>query len=138
MKSILSFTLAATVLAAVTASAAPPASVANRSWILDLDGVTLDVFIDTQGGPGAPGQANCRQIVGKIGGIAPFTGWYCPLTGRIHFVHRNLSSNLPMRTFTGVVSDQVDGQPLFMAGTATVNYAAFGDLGEYVFSAREQ
>jgi hypothetical protein len=138
MKSILSFTAAAIVLAASAAFAAPPASVANRTWVLDLNGTTLDVFIDTQGGPGAPGQANCRQIVGKIGGVAPFSGWYCPLTGRIHFVHRNLTSKLPMRTFTGVVSDDVAGQPLFMAGTATVNYAAFGDLGEYVFSAREQ
>jgi len=45
-----------------------------------------------------------------------------------------------MRTFTGTVSGDVSGQPLFMAGTATVLYAAhlFGDLGEYVFSAREQ
>ena len=138
MKSMLSFTIAAIVLVAGTASAAPPASVANRSWILDLDGASLDVFIDTQGGPGAPGQSNCRQIVGKIGGVAPISGWYCPVTGRIHFVHRNLSSKLAMRTFTGVVSDDADGQPLFMAGTATVLYAAFGDLGEYVFSAREQ
>ena len=137
MKVMLSF-IAATVLAAGTASAAPPASVANRSWVLDLDGAALDVFIDTQGGPGAPGQANCRQIMGTIGGISPISGWYCPLTGRIHFVHRNLTTKVAMRTFTGVVSDQVVGQPLFMAGTATVLYSAFGDLGEYVFSAREQ
>ena len=137
MKSMLSFTIAI-VLTAGAASAAPPASVANRTWILDIDGSSLEVFIDTQAGPGAPGQTNCQQVEGKINGIAPIGGWYCPATGRIHLVHRNLTSKLAMRTFTGVVSDQVDGQPLFMAGTATVLYAAFGDLGEYVFSAREQ
>ena len=137
MKSMLSFALAI-VLTAGAASAAPPASVANRTWILDIDGSSLEVFIDTQAGPGAPGQANCRHVEGKINGIAPISGWYCPATGRIQLVHRNLTSKLAMRTFTGVVSDHVDGQPLFMAGTATVLYAAFGDLGEYVFSAREQ
>ena len=138
MKPMLSFTLAAIVLAAGAASAAPPANLANRTWILDIDGTSLEVFIDTQAGPGAPGQANCRRLEGKIDGIAPISGWYCPLTGRIHLVHRNLTSKLAMRTFTGVVSDEVVGQPLFMAGTATVLYATFGDLGEYVFSAREQ
>ena len=137
MKSMLSFTIAI-VLTASAASAAPPATVANRTWIFDIDGSSLEVFIDTQAGPGAPGQANCRHVEGKINGIAPISGWYCPATGRIQLVHRNLDSKLAMRTFTGVVSDQVDGQPLFMAGTATVLYAAFGDLGEYVFSAREQ
>jgi hypothetical protein len=138
MTRILSFALAAIVLGTGVASAAPPANVANTTWILDLDGTTIDVFIDTQAGPGAPGNANCRAIAGKFGGIAPFSGWYCPLTGRIHFIHRNTQSKLPLRTFTGVVSDEVAGQPLFMAGTATIVYAAFGDLGEYVFSAREQ
>ena len=137
MKSMLSFTMAI-VLTAAAASAAPPASVANRTWVLDLDGRSMELFIDTQAGSGAPGQSNCQHIEGKINGIAPVSGWYCPATGRIHLVHRNLTSKLAMRTFTGVVSDDVPGQPLFMAGTATVLYAAFGDLGEYVFSAREQ
>jgi hypothetical protein len=36
----------------------------------------------------------------------------------------------------GNVSDDVIGQPLHMAGTMTVLDAAFGDLGEYNFSAR--
>ena len=138
MKSLPSLTLAALVLAAGAASAAPPANLANRTWILDLDGISMEVFIDTQAGPGAPGQANCRHLEGKINGIAQISGWYCPLTGRIHLVHQNSKSKVVMRTFTGVVSDEVDGQPLFMAGTATVLYAALGDLGEYVFSAREQ
>lgn len=137
MKFTCSFVLA-TVLATGTVWAAPPASVANRTWILDINGSSEEIFIDTQAGPGAPGNATCRRITGQLRGIPEFSGFYCPLTGRIHIVHRNLSSNLPMRTFTGTVSDEVAGQPLFMAGTATVLNANFGDLGEYVFSAREQ
>jgi hypothetical protein len=35
----------------------------------------------------------------------------------------------------GNVSDDVTGQPLYMAGTMTVLFSAFGDLGEYNFSA---
>jgi hypothetical protein len=138
MKTIPSFALAATLLGTGVASAAPPANIANSTWIFDLDGSSFEVFIDTQGGPGAPGQMNCRSVAGQIDGIAPISGFYCPLTGRIHLVHRNLSTKVAVRTFTGVVSDDVAGQPHFMAGTATVLNAVFGDLGEYVFSAREQ
>jgi hypothetical protein len=43
-----------------------------------------------------------------------------------------------VRVFTGSVSDVVAGQPLQMAGTVTVLISAFGDLGEYNFSATGQ
>ena len=62
-------------------------------------------------------------------------GWYCPATGRIHFVHRNLDSGDAVRVFTGNVSDDALGQTLYMAGTMTVLISALGDLGEYNFSA---
>lgn len=141
MKSLVAFALA-TVLATGTVWAAPPANVANRTWILDINGSAEDLFIDTQAGAGAPGNANCRRITGTVRGVAGFVGWYCPATGRIHIVHQNNVTGFPVRTFTGTVSDEVADQPLFMAGTATVNLAnsnlPFGDLGEYVFSAREQ
>ena len=88
------------------------------------------------GGPGAPGATNCRTINGTLGNVdVKIRGWYCPSTGRIHFVHRNLDSGDAVRVFTGNVSDQVAGQPLSMAGTMTVLISAFGDLGEYNFSA---
>jgi hypothetical protein len=58
-----------------------------------------------------------------------------PATGRIHFQHKNLGSGNAVRIFTGNVSDDVIGQTLYMAGTMTVLDAAFGDLGEYNFSA---
>ena len=65
-------------------------------------------------------------------------GWYCSATGRIHLVHKNLSSGNAVRHFTGNVSDDVIGQPLYMAGTMMVLATAFGDLGEYPFSATRQ
>ena len=73
-------------------------------------------------------------INGDIGNVAHIRGWYCPSTGRIHFVHRNLDSGDAVRVFTGNVSDAVAGQPLFMGGTMTVLISAFGDLGEYNFA----
>ena len=64
-------------------------------------------------------------------------GWYCPSTGRIHFKHNNLSTNVTVRVFIGNVSDEVSGLPLLMSGTVMVDYAAFGSLGEYNFSATQ-
>ena len=136
----IAFAVFATVcLAAGSVSAARPANVARTTWTLQVNRETdIVLTIDTQGGPGAPGALNCRTIRGKINGIATISGWYCPSTGRIHFVHRNLDSDIAVRVFTGNVSDDVSGQGLYMAGTVTVLISAFGDLGEYNFSATEQ
>ena len=100
----------------------------------------LQLVIDTQGGPGAPGAAQCRGLNGTLNTTPDIvvTGWYCPATGRIHLIHRNLDSKIAVRTFTGNVSDEVIGQPLHMAGTMTVLISAFDDLGEYNFSAVKQ
>jgi hypothetical protein len=135
MRSIIAFTAAATLLAAGTVSAARPASLANTTWTLQTNVTSETLVITTQGGPGAPGAATCRGINGDIGNVAHIRGWFCPATGRIHFVHRNLDSGDAVRVFTGNVSDTVAGQPLHMAGTMTVLISALGDLGEYNFSA---
>jgi hypothetical protein len=138
MKSLKTITLAvaaATFLAAGTASAERPANIANTTWLLQTNVEVVQLVITSQGGPGAPGAANCRSINGDIGNVAHIRGWYCAATGRIHFVHRNLDSGDAVRVFTGNVSDVVPGQPLSMAGTMTVLISAFGDLGEYNFSA---
>jgi hypothetical protein len=86
MKSIATLTLAAILLAAGTVSAARPANVARTTWTLQINGDIETLTIDTQGGPGAPGPANCRSIRGQVRNI-DVSGWYCPSTGRIHFVH---------------------------------------------------
>jgi hypothetical protein len=132
----ITFALAATFLWAGTASAARPTSVARTTWTLQTNLDVTTLFITTQGGPGAPGAANCRGINGHFENEdIKIQGWYCPSTGRIHFVHKNLTTGHTVRVFTGNVSDKVEGQPLSMAGTMTVLISAFGDLGEYNFSA---
>jgi hypothetical protein len=138
MKSLKSITLgigAAIILAAGTASAERPLNLANTTWTLQANGTVEQLVINTQGGPGAPGAADCRHIQGEIGNVAEIRGWYCQATGRIHFVHENADSLRTVRVFTGNVSDEISGQPLHMAGTMTVLISAFGDLGEYNFSA---
>jgi hypothetical protein len=125
---------AAALLAAGPASAAPPASLGNTIWNLQINREVVQLVITSQSGPGAPGAATCRFINGTFD-VASIRGFYCPSTGRIHFVHRNENNQNAVRVFTGNVSDDVPGQVLYMAGTVTVLDAAFGDLGEYPFSA---
>jgi hypothetical protein len=138
MKSIFFLTIATALLASGTVSAARPSSIANTTWTLQVNGDVTTLFIDTQGGRGAPGAATCRHIAGQIGNVADIRGWFCPTSGRIHFVHRNADSGDAVRVFTGNVSDKVEGEPLHMAGTMTVLISAFGDLGEYNFSGTTQ
>jgi hypothetical protein len=127
---------AAVCLAAGTVSAERPANIARTTWTLQTNRDAVELVINTQGGPGAPGAANCRSIRGEIGDVGvEIQGWYCPSTGRIHFVHKNLDNDNTVRVFTGNVSDDESGQPLYMAGTMTVLFSVFGDLGEYNFSA---
>ena len=136
--------LAATVVALAAsvatgnASAARPASLGGTTWTVQTDRDSVQLVITSQGGAGATGAANCRTINGDLGNVVNVRGWYCLSTGRIHFVHRNLDSGNAARVFTGNVSDDMIGQPLYMAGTMTVLDAAHGDLGEYNFSAVKQ
>jgi hypothetical protein len=134
-KTLMCAVVALTFLGAGTAWAERPATLGGTLWTLQTNVDVVQLFITSQGGPGAPGAATCRHINGDIGNVAHIRGWYCPATGRIHFVHRNLDSGDAVRVFTGNVSDLVAGQPLTMAGTMTVLISAFGDLGEYNFSA---
>ncbi len=143
MKSFNTFKLAvatAALLAAGAASAERPENLRDTTWTMQANRDVLQLVINTQGGPGAPGAAQCRGLNGTLSTTPDIvvTGWYCPSTGRIHLIHRNLDSKIAVRTFTGNVSDEVVGQPLYMAGTMTVLISAFDDLGEYNFSAVKQ
>jgi hypothetical protein len=124
----------ATFLTAASAWAAPPANLANTTWAVQANRDTELLVITNQGGAGAPGASICRVIIGTIG-IAPIRGWFCPAIGRIHFRHNNLSTGATVRVFTGNVSDDLPGQTLYMGGTMTIDNSAFGELGEYNFSA---
>ena len=141
LKTIAIAVAAVATFATAVASAAPPANIGNTTWTLEANRDSVQLIINSQSGPGAPGAATCRVINGELG-IAPPTiqihGWYCPSTGRIHFVHKNADSGNAVRVFTGNVSDDVPGQTLYMGGTMTVLAVAFGDYGEYNFSATRQ
>lgn len=139
MKSIFSIAVAtALFVLAGSASAERPANLGGTTWTLQTNRDAVQLVITSQAGPGAPGAETCRHINGDIGNVAHIQGWYCPSTGRIHFVHKNLGSGNAVRVFTGNVSDDVIGQPLYMSGTMTVLAIAFGDLGEYNFAATRQ
>jgi hypothetical protein len=131
---------AAAAVVTISAHAAPPANVANTTWTLRVNGGADELlFIDTQAGPGAPGNAVCRGLRGTLGSAnVPVRGWYCPEDGRIHLLHENKGSRLVMRAFIGNVSDAVEGQPLRMEGAAAIDNANFGDLGEVTFEALQQ
>jgi hypothetical protein len=133
MKTFFALALAA---AAAGAQAAPPANIAGSTWTIQINRASDTLVINAQAGPGAPGNATCRIINGTLG-IAPVRGVYCPDTGRITFHHRNIASGISVRAFTGNLSDELAGSPNLMAGTVMVLNAAFGDLGEYNFSASE-
>src|SRR5688572_2923444 len=77
MKSIFALTIAAALLVPHTVLAARPANIANTTWTLQVNHDVATLFIDTQGGPGAPGASVCRHIRGDINGIAGIRGHYC-------------------------------------------------------------
>ncbi len=135
MKSTLLFGVAAAaVLAAAAARAAPPPSLGGTTWTVQANRVAAQLVITQQGGPGDSAGTECPQIFGTIG-ADPIYGWYCWDVGRIHFLHNNLVSGATVRVFTGNLSDEVIGQPMYMGGTMTVVDPVFGANGEYSFSA---
>lgn len=137
--SIFSLTVAAAALLGGAAHAAPPANIANTSWTLHVNrGAAERLVIDTQAGAGAPGNSVCRAITGNLAGFVPVNGWYCPASGEIRLLHRNVATEVVVRAFSGNVSDDVAGEPLYLAGTVAIFAAPFGDLGERNFAATQQ
>jgi hypothetical protein len=129
-----SFAVAALVTSqfcAGVAAAAPPTSVWG-TWTLLANQVYETLTITSQGNLATP----CKVIAGTVGGAAaPVNGFYCPTTGRIHFIHKNLFTNLPMRVFDGIVFDRVVGSPDRIGGTYTSDYAPVLPFGYYGFGA---
>ena len=74
----------------------------------------------------------CRGIGGTIYGN-PIEGFYCPFSGRIHFVRKNAADNDSFQAWTGNVSQA--GAVNRMGGTFTALNAIGGSLGEYNFHA---
>jgi len=124
-------------LATITAFAAPlahadtwPESV-EGSWAVTANRTNGTLNITSQG---APSTGRCPAIGGTIYGDA-IQGFYCPGSGRIHFV-RKLTNNTTIQAYTAQLSDA--GTVLRMGGTHTsVDVFFGGNLGEYNFQARK-
>ena len=126
--------LAAGAMSVSAALAAAPANVVG-TWNVVLEANQAEVLVITnQGGPGAPGATRCRVILGTIG-IAPVRGSYCPDSGQFFLLHNNLSTGKTVRTFQGVAAEDPVSGDMQVAGTFQVLISAFGDYGEYPFSA---
>jgi hypothetical protein len=139
MKTLSTLAAVLAVGVATAAHAAPPASIAKTTWTLRVDGGADELlYIDTQRGAGAPGNAFCREVRGSLAGSALVYGWYCPADGRIHLLHSNAHTGLVVRAFMGNIAHEVLGQPLQMRGTTAIDYATLGDLGEVPFKAQRQ
>jgi len=125
------------VIAAITALAAPlahadtyPASVMGN-WSVTGNMSVGTLSITSQG---EATKSKCPAIGGTIYGTT-IQGFYCPGSGRIHFV-RKLSNNATIQAWTGQLSDS--GPVLRMGGMfSSVDVYYGGNLGEYNFQAQK-
>lgn len=129
--------LAAAIAAAAPAWAARPANLAGTTWTVQTNRSVEQLVITHQGGPGTAGGPNCLAMRGTIG-PAQVDGWYCAATGRLHLKHKNMGTGATVRVIDANVSDEVIGEPLYLAGTLFVEDAVFGELGAYNFSGVSQ
>ena len=125
-KNLLGILVVATGLWASNAVAAPPPSVIGNWSVLgnQSPGALVITFQSAAG--------ICRQIFGTIYGN-PLEGFYCPATGRIHFVRKNGANNDTFQSWTGNVGD--DSIIDRMGGTFVVSSPLGGPFGEYNFQA---
>ena len=133
-RTIVSLLTAAAAVYTGSVSAAPPTTLMNTTWNLVADQESVTMYITSQGALGT-----CKLIIGTLGNVdVPIRGFYCPNTGRVHFIHKNLSTLLPMRVFDGIVWDASQDLPYQMSGTYTSDYAPVKPFGYYGFSATTQ
>jgi hypothetical protein len=116
----------------------PPASIAGTIWNLTIAGQPASpLTIDTQAGPGAPGNQDCRNLHGVLGDQVPVEGFYCVANGHLQLLHKNIGSRNTVRVFSGEVFIGPTGQSL-MRGVVGNHASAFGDLGYFGFVAEAQ
>jgi hypothetical protein len=114
----------------VLAEARPFSIVGTWQGVANQTAVIL--VITTQGTTTAP----CKPITGTLnnlpsGGASNIQGFYCPATGRVGFVRKDVINNDTFQSYSANVSDT--GTTLRMAGIfAELNLA--GHLGEYNFA----
>jgi hypothetical protein len=109
-----------------------PTSVVG-SWNVQANQSALVLRISTQ----AAG-SGCVAITGTITDLAVggqsnnIQGFYCPLSGRVSFLRKNVQTNDTFQTYVGNLS--MAGAKNYMGGTFLQEDVS-GNLGEYSFQA---
>lgn len=123
--------LAALAMAGQAMAAWPPSAVGT--WTMQANQSGLVLTITSQGGPG-----DCKAIAGTLvdvvngGNSNNIQGFYCPHSGRVQFLRKDVTTNDTFQVYTGNLSFL--GATTYMAGVFAEDNAR-GLLGEYSFSA---
>ena len=129
MKTLFALFLIATSSALAVAANWPSSLVGTWQGVANQTAVKL--VITNQGATGS-----CKSITGTLnnipsGGASNIQGFYCPQTGRVGFVRKDINSNSTFQSYSGNLSDV--GAELRMGGTfAELNMS--DHLGEYSFA----
>jgi hypothetical protein len=109
-----------------------PSSVIG-TWHAVADQSSLTITISSQAATG-----KCRQIAGTIvdntggGATSNLLGFYCPTSGRFHFVRNDAANRVTYQDYSGNVSD--NGRRLYMGGIFAEVFTP-ANVGEYSFLA---
>jgi hypothetical protein len=132
MKKFLSLVIVAACSVLAVAANWPPSIIGT--WQGTANQSTVKLVITSQGTTGA-----CKAINGTLsnlpsGGASTIQGFYCPQTGRVSFVRKDVKTNDTFQSYSANVSDV--GTELRLAGTfAELNMA--DHLGEYGFAVKK-
>jgi hypothetical protein len=133
MKQLLALVIVAACSVLAFAANWPPSVVGT--WQGTANQSTVKLVITNQGASGA-----CKSITGTLsnlpsGGASNIQGFYCPQTGRVSFVRKDVKTNNTFQSYSANVSDV--GTELRLAGTfAELNMA--DHLGEYGFAVQKK
>jgi hypothetical protein len=109
-----------------------PASVVG-GWTAQANGFPLALRISSQAaGSGCVAIAGTIADVNAGGQTNNIQGFYCPLSGRITFLRKNIQTNDTFQVYEGNLS--VAGAKTYMGGTFVEENPA-SNLGEYNFQA---
>jgi hypothetical protein len=111
-----------------------PASVVG-TWTAIANQSPMTITITSQNSTG-----RCRAIAGSLvnsdgSGQSNIAGFYCPVTGRFHFVRNDPKTGVTYQDYSGNVSDT--GTSLYMAGVFAQALGA-SVVGEYSFMASKR
>jgi len=122
--------VAVVVASSLLAGASRPSSIVG-TWMGVANQTAVQIVITTQVATTAP----CKPISGTmnnvLGGTSNIQGFYCPATGRVGFVRKDVTTNATFQSYSGNVS--ITGTPLRMTGVFA-ELALVGALGEYNFA----